>query len=213
MEKSGSFESLGSKPSSSRQPSVDSLSSASTSDRSALAKPPSALSSDSMSTSTEFLQSSGYVKPKSTAKEPAFMLDMPLGVVRRVDIYRTQREVSYTIICKDTRNFQFLQKHRMDPLKKSIFDVMPKFAFPVSNGLQLFAFHYDQPFPENGWKVYDALAEYKRQGIPNESWRITKVNDRYELCETYLQLWLVPVNIPDDELKRWLPSEEKGEYL
>ncbi|XP_024121938.1 myotubularin-related protein 2 [Oryzias melastigma] len=263
MEKSGSFESLGSKPSSSRQPSVDSLSSASTSDRSALAKPPSALSSDSMSTSTEFSPEL-RVKPKSTAKvilrnsdkeepqvlpneteqekaqdatylcpiagalqgtvmltnyrlffkstdrEPAFMLDMPLGVVRRVDIYRTQREVSYTIICKDTRNLQFLQKHRMDPLKKSIFDVMPKFAFPVSNGLQLFAFHYDQPFPENGWKVYDALAEYKRQGIPNESWRITKVNDRYELCETYPAALVVPVNIPDDELKKVAAFRGKG---
>lgn len=79
-----------------------------------------------------------------------------------------------------------------DTLRKSIFEVLMKFAFPVSNGLvsdrhphlspdtvaqrcavtdqflfhfpqQIFAFEYGQVFPENGWKVYDALSEYKRQ--------------------------------------------------
>lgn len=82
-----------------------------------------------------------------------------------------------------------------DTLRKSIFEVLMKFAFPVSNGLvserhhtllpeaaaqrcsrtdhglsilstqQIFAFEYGQVFPENGWKVYDALSEYKRQVI------------------------------------------------
>lgn len=28
---------------------------------------------------------------------------------------------------------------------------------------QTFAFDYGQIFPENGWKVYDAVSEYKRQ--------------------------------------------------
>lgn len=28
---------------------------------------------------------------------------------------------------------------------------------------QIFAFDYGQVFPENGWKVYDAVSEYKRQ--------------------------------------------------
>lgn len=80
-----------------------------------------------------------------------------------------------------------------DTLRKSIFEVLMKFAFPVSNGLvseppptllseavarhcsrtdhslstfstqQIFAFEYGQVFPENGWKVYDTLSEYKRQ--------------------------------------------------
>lgn len=93
-------------------------------------------------------------------------------------------------------------------------------------------------FPENGWKVYDAVSEYKRQvfehdkvrlwgwmlkkafymgcfvcilkGIPNESWRITKVNDHYELCDTYPSTLAVPVNIPDEELKRVAAFRAKG---
>ncbi|KAM9385519.1 phosphatidylinositol-3,5-bisphosphate 3-phosphatase MTMR2 [Pholidichthys leucotaenia] len=268
MEKSGSTDSLGSKRSSSRQPSVDSLSSASTSrsDRSAQVKPPSALSSDSVSTAAEFSPEL-RVKPKNAAKkviqesdkeelqllpnetvqdmaqdvtyfcpfigplrgtvtvtnyrlffkcmdrEPTFMLDLSLGVVSRVEKIgnaSTRGDVSYGIVCKDMRNLRFAHKQLEDTLRKSIFEVLMKFAFPVSNGLQIFAFQYGQVFPENGWKVYDAISEYKRQGVPNESWRITKVNDHYELCDTYPSTLAVPVNIPDEELKRVAAFRAKG---
>jgi len=87
--------------------------------------------------------------------------------------------------------------------------------------------------------VYDALSEYKRQvkkkkrtefdawlsvtggllhrllvcfvkGIPNESWRITKVNNHYEVCDTYPSTLAVPFNIPDEELKRVAAFRVKG---
>ncbi|XP_034406824.1 myotubularin-related protein 2 isoform X1 [Cyclopterus lumpus] len=267
MEKSGSVDSLGSKRSSSRQPSVDSLSSTSTSrsDRSAQAKPPFAMSSDSVAASAE-LSPEFRVKPKPTAKqvlrdsdkepqllpnetvqdyaqdvtyfcpfigalrgtvivtnyrlffrsmdrELPFVLDMPLGVVSRVEKIGSasnRGDVSYGLVCKDIRNLRFAHKQMEDTLRKSIFEVLVKFAFPVSNGLQIFAFEYGQVFPENGWKVYDALSEYKRQGIPNESWRITKVNDHYEVCDTYPSTLAVPVNIPDEELKRVAAFRAKG---
>ncbi|XP_056300661.1 myotubularin-related protein 2 isoform X1 [Pseudoliparis swirei] len=267
MEKSGSVDSLGSKRSSSRQPSVDSLSSTSTSrsDRSAQAKPPFAMSSDSLAASAE-LSPECRVKPKTAAKqvlrdsdkepqllpketvqdyaqdvtyfcpfigalrgtvivtnyrlffrsmerEPAFVLDMPLGVVSRVEKIgsaSTRGDVSYGLVCKDIRNLRFAHKQVEDTLRKSIFEVLVKFAFPVSNGLQIFAFEYGQVFPENGWKVYDALSEYKRQGIPNESWRITKVNNHYEVCDTYPSTLAVPFNIPDEELKRVAAFRVKG---
>ncbi|KAK2881852.1 hypothetical protein Q8A73_022362 [Channa argus] len=268
MEKSGSIDSLGSKRTSSRQPSVDSLSSTSTSrsDRSAQVKPSSAISSDSVSTSAEFSPEL-RMKPKTPAKqvlrdsdkeepqllpnetvqdmaldvtyfcpfigalrgtvtvtnyrlffkcmdrEPTFVLDLPLGVVSRVEKIgsaSSRGDVSYGLVCKDMRNLRFAHKQMEDTLRKSIFEVLMKFAFPVSNGLQIFAFEYGQVFPENGWKVYDAVSEYKRQGIPNESWRITKVNDHYDLCDTYPSTLAVPVNIPDEELKRVAAFRAKG---
>ncbi|KAF3823773.1 hypothetical protein GH733_007241, partial [Mirounga leonina] len=48
------------------------------------------------------------------------------------------------------------------------------------------------------------------KGIPNESWRITKINERYELCDTYPALLVVPANIPDDELKRVASFRSRG---
>ncbi|PWA22720.1 hypothetical protein CCH79_00002034, partial [Gambusia affinis] len=150
---------------------------------------------------------------KSMDKDPAFMLDLPLGVVSRVEkIGNTPSRVdsSYGVVCKDMRILRFSHKQVDDALKKSIFEVLMKFAFPVSNGLQIFAFEYGQVFPENGWKVYDPISEYKRQGIPNESWRITKVNDHFELCDTYPSTLVVPVNIPDEELKRVAAFRAKG---
>lgn len=48
------------------------------------------------------------------------------------------------------------------------------------------------------------------KGIPNESWRITKVNDHYDLCDTYPSTLVVPVNIPDEELKRVAAFRAKG---
>uniref|UniRef100_A0A6Q2Z0A7 phosphatidylinositol-3,5-bisphosphate 3-phosphatase n=1 Tax=Esox lucius TaxID=8010 RepID=A0A6Q2Z0A7_ESOLU len=268
MEKSGSIDSLGSKQSSSRQPSVDSLSSTSTSrsDRSShAAKPPLAVFSDNVSTSTEFspelrgrtkavvkvlrdankeepqllpkehvqdmAKDVTYICPyigalrgtltvtnyrlffKCTDREPVFVLDLPLGVVSRVEKIggaSSRGEVSYGLVCKDIRNLRFAHKQMEDSLRKSIFEVLMKFAFPVSNGLPIFAFEYGQVYPENGWKVYDAQAEYKRQGLPNESWRITKVNDHYELCDTYPSTLVVPVNISDEELKRVAAFRAKG---
>lgn len=270
MEKSGSVDSLGSKQSSSRQPSVDSLSSSSTSrsDRSSQAKPPSAISSDSVSVSDsplspelrtnirnkpvakvfrdshkdepqlltketvqEMAKDVTYICPfigairgtltvtnyrlffKCMDRDASLVLDIPLGVLSRVEkigAATSRGEVSYGIVCKDIRNLRFVHKQPDDTLKKSIFENLMKYAFPMSNGLSCFAFEYDQVFPENGWKVYDTLAEYKRQGLPNESWRISKVNDHYELCDTYPSTLVVPVTIPDEELKRVSAFRAKG---
>ncbi|KAI5089682.1 myotubularin-related protein 2 [Silurus meridionalis] len=147
------------------------------------------------------------------SQEPVFVLDLPLGVISKVEKIggaSNRGDVSYGLICKDMRNLRFVHKQPDDSLKKSVFDVMSKFAFPLSNNLSLFAFEYNQVFPENGWKVFDALAEYKRQGLPNESWRISKVNDRYELCDSYPAALVVPVTVTDDELRRVATFRARG---
>ncbi|KAF0045624.1 hypothetical protein F2P81_002153 [Scophthalmus maximus] len=66
----------------------------------------------------------------------------------------------------------------------------------------LFAFLYKEQFPVDGWKVYDPVAEYRRQGLPNESWAISKMNSTYELCDTYPSILVIPTNIADEDIKR-----------
>ncbi|KAG5837119.1 myotubularin-related protein 2-like [Anguilla anguilla] len=254
MEKSMSIESLQSKPSSSRQPSLDSVASSSTSrsDQSSLQKLSDAVSSsvemsmehralgNSIKEEPQFLPNESiqdmneevtYICPflgairgtlfvtnyrlffKCTEGDPAIVLNLPLGVISRVEKIGGPSncgEVSYGLVCKDVRNLRFAHKTQEGSLKKSIFEVVMKFAFPASNGLEMFAFQYGLTFPESAWKVYDPLTEYKRQGLPNESWRITKVNDRYELCDTYPATLVVPVTAPDEELRRVAAFRAKG---
>ncbi|XP_062948792.1 myotubularin-related protein 2 isoform X3 [Cynocephalus volans] len=265
MEKSSSCESLGSQPAAARPPSVDSLSSASTShsENSVHTKSASVVSSDSISTSTDnfspdlrVLRESNklaemeeppllpgenikdmakdvtYICPftgavrgtltvtnyrlyfKSMERDPPFVLDASLGVISRVEKIggaSSRGENSYGLetVCKDIRNLRFAHKPE-GRTRRSIFENLMKYAFPVSNSLPLFAFEYKEVFPENGWKLYDPLLEYRRQGIPNESWRITKINERYELCDTYPALLVVPANIPDEELKRVASFRSRG---
>ncbi|XP_035382903.1 myotubularin-related protein 1b isoform X3 [Electrophorus electricus] len=66
----------------------------------------------------------------------------------------------------------------------------------------LFAYKYQEKFPKDGWKVYDPISEYKRQGLPNESWLISKINSSYDVCDTYPAVLVVPANIGEDELRR-----------
>ena len=40
------------------------------------------------------------------------------------------------------------------------------------------------------------------QGLPNESWTISKLNSSYEVCDTYPSLLVIPTNITEDEIKR-----------
>ncbi|KAG9337532.1 hypothetical protein JZ751_028549, partial [Albula glossodonta] len=214
MEKTGSIESLESKPSASRQPSVDSLASSSTSksDRSSLNRPPDGVSTSAEVSLDRALGNSNklteeeplllpqeaiqdmtkevtYICPfvgairgtlfvtnyrlffKCTDRDPGIVLNLPLGVISRVEKIgggSNRGEVSYGLVCKDVRNLRFAHKAQEGSLKKSIFEVLMKFAFPVSHGMEIFAFQYGQIFPESGWKVYDPLTEYRRQS-PGEN--------------------------------------------
>jgi len=75
---------------------------------------------------------------------------------------------------------------------------------------KLLAFHYTPPpgSPEhkiNGWDIYDARAEFRRQGISEKSadigWRISTINKDYTFSPTYPALLVVPSKISDNTLK------------
>lgn len=40
------------------------------------------------------------------------------------------------------------------------------------------------------------------QGLPNESWTISKMNSTYELCDTYPSVVVIPTNITDEDIRR-----------
>lgn len=143
---------------------------------------------------------------KSLERDHRLILDAPLGIISRIEKIgvsagRGENSHGVEIVCKDIRNMRFAYKQD-GRVRKTVFENLMGYAFPLTHELPLFAFEYKEAFSENGWKVYDPITEYKRQGVPNESWRITRLNDRYELCDSYPATLVVPVTMSDDELRR-----------
>lgn len=48
------------------------------------------------------------------------------------------------------------------------------------------------------------------QGLPNESWKISKINSTYEFCDTYPAVLVVPASVKDDDLSRVAAFRAKG---
>uniref|UniRef100_A0A8C1G1Y7 Myotubularin n=1 Tax=Cyprinus carpio TaxID=7962 RepID=A0A8C1G1Y7_CYPCA len=142
---------------------------------------------------------------KNTDSMPV-TLDVPLGVISRVEKMggassRGENSYGLEITCKDMRNLRFALKQEGHS-RRDIFEIIFKYAFPLSHGMQLFAFLSQEKYEENGWNVYEAMEEYRRQGVPNSEWRITFINKNYELCDTYPTILVVPYKATDEDLKR-----------
>ncbi|CAM4520787.1 unnamed protein product [Leuciscus chuanchicus] len=141
----------------------------------------------------------------SLERDAPFILDVNLGAISRLETIGVQSHGENTsgmeIVCKDMRSPRFAYK-KEEQNNVEILEALTKHAFPLTNELSLFAFQYKEQFPEDGWKVYDPVAEYKRMGLPNESWTISKINSNYEVCDTYPALLVTPTSIKEDEIKR-----------
>ncbi|XP_028829174.1 myotubularin-related protein 1a isoform X4 [Denticeps clupeoides] len=141
----------------------------------------------------------------SLERTPFFVLDVNLGAISRLESISVQNHGESTqgmeIVCKDMRSPRFAYK-KEEQSRAELEEMLMKHAFPLSHDLAFFAFQYKEEYPVDGWKVYEPLAEYKRQGLPNESWTISKMNSNYEVCDTYPALLVIPTNIKEDEIKR-----------
>lgn len=74
---------------------------------------------------------------------------------------RGENAYGIEVFCKDMRNLRFAHKQE-NHSRRDIFGKLQTYAFPLSQKLNLFAFEYLETFPENGWAVYEPIAELKR---------------------------------------------------
>uniref|UniRef100_A0A672Q0W3 phosphatidylinositol-3,5-bisphosphate 3-phosphatase n=1 Tax=Sinocyclocheilus grahami TaxID=75366 RepID=A0A672Q0W3_SINGR len=142
---------------------------------------------------------------KNTDSTPV-TLDVPLGVISRIEKMggassRGENSYGLEITCKDMRNLRFALKQEGHS-RRDIFEILFKYAFPLSHGMQLFAFLSQEKYEENGWNVYEAMEEYRRQGLPSSEWRVTFINKNYELCDTYPTILVVPYKATEEDLRR-----------
>ena len=83
-------------------------------------------------------------------------------------------------------------------------------SFPLSYSLPIFAYVYQDRYVNDGWSVYNPVNELKRLGLPNESWRISRANDQYQICDTYPRYLGVPKLVSDEEIAEVAKFRSKG---
>jgi len=153
-----------------------------------------------------------YFRPQN--KENPVILDIPLGFVSRIEKVGGARtpgdNYGLEIFCRDIRNLRFALSKGDGHPRKDIFESLATNAFPVSNGGKLFCYKFKDQYSVNGWRVYDATMEFKRLGLPNESWTISKVNEKYRLCDTYPEILALPSMIKPEELSEVAKFRSRG---
>jgi len=153
-----------------------------------------------------------YFRPNKP--EYPLILDIPLGFVSRVEKYGGARtpgdNYGIEIFCRDIRSLRFALSREVGHARKDIFDSLSHNAFPVSYKTPLFCFKFKEQYPIDGWNVYNAASEYKRMGLPNDSWIISKVNEKYNICDTYPQILALPSGIKNDELEEVAKFRSRG---
>ncbi|RKU42868.1 hypothetical protein DL546_004649 [Coniochaeta pulveracea] len=113
---------------------------------------------------------------------------------------------SIRIRCRDFTFVQFTFPDNKDA--REAFDFIRNRTCRLGNIDKLLAFRYEAPPPERaikGWELYDAKAEFRRQGIseklPDRGWRVSTINKDYTFSPTYPATLVVPSTISDNVLK------------
>ncbi|KAJ8935945.1 hypothetical protein NQ314_012567 [Rhamnusium bicolor] len=151
---------------------------------------------------------------KAGDKDTPLVVEVPLGVVSRIEKVggassRGENAYGIEVFCKDMRNLRFAHKQE-NHSRRNVFEKLQMFAFPLSHKLKLFAFEYSESFPENGWAVYEPIAELKRMGVNNDMWKISKINEQYDICDSYPAVWAVPAQATDDDIKAVANFRSRG---
>lgn len=94
------------------------------------------------------------------------VVDVPLGVVSRVEKVggassRGENSYGIDIFCKDMRNLRFAHKQE-NHSRRTVFEKLQMYAFPLSYEERLFAICNAEQYTEDGWCVYEPVAELRR---------------------------------------------------
>jgi Myotubularin-related. len=39
------------------------------------------------------------------------------------------------------------------------------------------------------------------QGVPNDMWKISRINENYEICDSYPTILAIPTQVTDEEIR------------
>eukprot|EP00051_Salpingoeca_urceolata_P004242 m.63709 g.63709 ORF g.63709 m.63709 type:complete len:628 (+) comp13493_c0_seq3:144-2027(+) len=147
-------------------------------------------------TATHFI----YIDAKK--REEIWVLYMMVHSVKRGQ--PSSKGARLDISCKDFRTLHFIIPKESECI--DIHDALTSLALPGSmESLYAFSFQPDFPVVEDGWKIYDAVAEYTRMGL-SPAWEISEANKEYKICPTYPSVLAFPSSVSQQTL------EESGKF-
>jgi myotubularin-related protein 1/2 len=143
-------------------------------------------------------------------------LSVPLTCVEKME-WANKKNAEVTtgkvlFTTRDGRQITFIFPRN---LVGKVLECLDNFCFPSSFD-QFFAFDYynswknggalPDPIPEHydGWKIYDPIAEYRRQGLLSEpaskGYFVTDINAAHKICQTYPPYICLPRGIDPQEI-------------
>lgn len=94
----------------------------------------------------------------------------------------SSQQPSIRIRCRD---FTFVAFHFLSEDKAhDVYETIRNLTCRLGRLEKLLAFSYQAQGPEkdvNGWNLYDARREFARQGVCMPNWRITRINENFEV--------------------------------
>ncbi|KAG8161563.1 hypothetical protein KVR01_008550 [Diaporthe batatas] len=128
---------------------------------------------------------------------------------------KSGRDSTMRLRCRD---FYFVLFHFKDhQAAQDAFSLIKARTCRLGNIENLHAFNYHAPKTErviNGWQLYDAKAEFRRQGIggklQDKGWRVSDLNADYSFSPTYPSVLVVPNRISDATLKYAAPHRTRA---
>lgn len=115
---------------------------------------------------------------------------------------RGESAIVLDVACKDVRVLH-LGFESQEEFSRS-FEGLKRYVFPEAPD-QVFAFYYKSfakgllPPSLDGWTLYNPIAEYARQGLPNAHFSVTQFNADFGLCASYPGVLALPAALTQAE--------------
>lgn len=163
--------------------------------------------------------------PKGTLKDKLAwvaekqLLDVPLGLIEKLDYEGVTSEAGVqqwrlTVTTKDFRSLMILVPQAKDLVM--IEEAVLALSQPGEQFTKaLFAFSYAASMgiqQDEGWNLYSPGTEFQRMGVgqPGCPWKISSVNNSYQLCSTYPAVLVLPAETSDEQLQRVAAFRKRG---
>lgn len=175
-----------------------------------------------------------FQMPKNTLREELFWMrdagyfDLVMGTIEDISEERKQNnmgnnEIRLKVATKDLRSMTMVVASDEDV--RNIMDAYGAFGIP-GNPTLLFAFKHAEAYwaaepqrkgDNGGWTLYDPLREYARLGVdcerlssPNCPWKLSTINQNYELCTSYPTMLAFPRKMSEGDLRAVAGFRKRG---